>query len=197
MALAPLHEAFGLKAIIASSYQAVSGSGAQGIIELEEQVKAIATGQPFTPKVYPRQIAFNVIPQVDVFTENGYTKEELKMLNEGRKIMDLPELQGFLHLRAGAGLSGRTRFPSPRSSNVRWMSRPPAPPMTGKPASRSIDDPANKVFPVPLDTTGKDDCLVGRIRKNLVLENALDLWVVGDQVRKGAALNAVQIAEIL
>ena len=93
MALAPLHELFGLKSIIASSYQAVSGSGAQGIIELEEQVKAIATGQPFEPKVYPRQIAFNVIPQVDVFTDNGYTKEELKMLNEGRKILGHPDLK--------------------------------------------------------------------------------------------------------
>jgi aspartate-semialdehyde dehydrogenase len=93
MALAPLHEAFGLKSVIASSYQAVSGSGAQGIIELEEQVKAITAGQPFTPKVYPRQIAFNVIPQVDAFTDNGYTKEELKMGTKGRKIMGSAELK--------------------------------------------------------------------------------------------------------
>ena len=93
MALAPLHEAFGLRSIIASTYQAVSGSGAQGIVELEEQMKAINAGEPVTLKVYPRQIAFNVIPQVDAFTENGYTKEEMKMLNEGRKIMDLPDLR--------------------------------------------------------------------------------------------------------
>ena len=93
MALAPLHDLFGLRAVIASSYQAVSGSGAQGIIELEQQVKAITLNQPFTPKVYPRQIAFNVIPQVDAFTSNGYTKEELKMLHEGRKILGLPELR--------------------------------------------------------------------------------------------------------
>lgn len=196
MALAPLHEAFGLKAIIASSYQAVSGSGAQGIIELEEQVKAIAAGQPFETKVYPRQIAFNVIPQVDSFTDNGYTKEEMKMLNEGRKILGHPDLMVSCTC---------VRVPVYRSHSVSITAQFERPvdvaaaraAFAGKPGIQVVDDPANKIFPVPLDTTGKDDCLVGRIRKNLVLENALDLWVVGDQVRKGAALNAVQIAEIL
>lgn len=196
MALAPLHEKFGLKSVIASSYQAVSGSGAQGIIELEEQVRAIANGQPFTPKVYPRQIAFNVIPQVDVFTENGYTKEELKMLHEGRKIM------GLANLRVSCTC---VRVPVYRSHSVSITAEFERPvdvatartSYEGKPGVQLKDDPANRLFPVPLDTTGKDDCLVGRIRKNIVLENALDLWVVGDQVRKGAALNAVQIAEIL
>ena len=196
MALAPLHEAFGLESIIASSYQAVSGSGAQGIAELEEQVKAIANGQPFTPKVYPRQIAFNVIPQVDVFTDSGYTKEELKMLHEGRKIMDLPELKVSCTC---------VRVPVYRSHSVSITASFKRPvdvqaaraAFAGKPGIKVVDDPANKLFPVPLDTTGKDDCLVGRIRKNIVCDNALDLWVVGDQVRKGAALNAVQIAEIL
>jgi aspartate-semialdehyde dehydrogenase len=196
MALAPLHEKFGLKSIIASSYQAVSGSGAQGIVELEEQVKAIANDQPFTPKVYPRQIAFNVIPQVDAFTDNGYTKEELKMLNEGRKILGHDDLKVSCTC---------VRVPVYRSHSVSITAQFEKPvdvesaraAFAGKPGIQVVDDPANKVFPVPLDTTGKDDCLVGRIRKNLVLDNALDLWVVGDQVRKGAALNAVQIAELL
>jgi aspartate-semialdehyde dehydrogenase len=196
MALAPLHQAFGLRSIIASTYQAVSGSGAQGIIELEEQMMAIANGQPFTPKVYPRQIAFNVIPQVDAFTDNGYTKEELKMLHEGRKIMSLPELRVSCTC---------VRVPVYRSHSVSITAQFDQPvdvaaaraAYAGKPGIQVVDDPANKLFPVPLDTTGKDDCLVGRIRKNLVFNNALDLWVVGDQVRKGAALNAVQIAEIL
>ena len=197
MALAPLHEKFGLKSIIASSYQAVSGSGAQGIIELEEQVKAITAGEPFTPKVYPRQIAFNVIPQVDAFTENGYTKEELKMLNEGRKILDLPELKVSctcvrVPVYRSHSVSITAQFDKPGGCRM-----PPAPPSPANPASRSSMIRRTRLFPVPLDTTGKDDCLVGRIRKNPVLENALDLWVVGDQVRKGAALNAVQIAEIL
>ena len=196
MALAPLHEKFGLRSIIASTYQAVSGSGAQGIIELEEQMKALANDQPVTLKVYPRQIAFNVIPQVDAFTENGYTKEELKMLNEGKKIMGLPELKVSCTC---------VRVPVFRSHSVSITAQFEKPvdveearaAYVGKPGVQVVDDPANKLFPVPLDTTGKDDCLVGRIRKNLVFNNALDLWVVGDQVRKGAALNAVQIAEIL
>ena len=196
MALAPLHERFGLKSVIASTYQAVSGSGAQGIVELEEQMKALANNQPVSLKVYPRQIAFNVIPQVDAFTDNGYTKEELKMLHEGRKIMGLPELKVSCTC---------VRVPVFRSHSVSITAQFDKPvdveAARAAYASRSgvqvMDDPASKLFPVPLDTTGKDDCLVGRIRKNLVHDSALDLWVVGDQVRKGAALNAVQIAEIL
>lgn len=196
MALAPLHEKFGLESVIASSYQAVSGSGAQGIIELEEQVKAIANGQPFTPRVYPRQIAFNVIPQVDSFTDNGYTKEEMKMLHEGRKIL------GHNTLKVSCTC---VRVPVYRSHSVSITAKFSKEPSVAeahaayaeKLGVHVVDDPSKMMFPVPLDTTGKDDCLVGRIRKNLVLDNALDIWVVGDQVRKGAALNAVQIAEIL
>ena len=196
MALAPLHEAFGLKSIIASTYQAVSGSGAQGIAELEEQMNCLANDQPFSPKVYPRQIAFNVIPQVDVFQDNGYTKEEMKMLNEGRKIMALPDLKVSCTC---------VRVPVMRSHSVSITAEFEEPvdvaaaraAYADKPGVEAMDNPAEMEFPVPLDTTGKDDCLVGRIRKNTVFDNALDLWVVGDQVRKGAALNAVQIAEIL
>jgi len=196
MALAPLHAAFGLRSIIASSYQAVSGSGAQGILELEQQVHAITHNQPFTPKVYPRQIAFNVIPQVDAFTANGYTKEELKMLDEGRKILGLPELRVSctcvrVPVYRSHSVSITAQFDRPVDTDAARAA------FAGKSGIQVVDDPANKIFPVPLDTTGKDDCLVGRIRKNLVLDNALDLWVVGDQVRKGAALNAVQIAELL
>ena len=196
MALAPLHEKFGLESVIASSYQAVSGSGAQGIIELEEQVKAIASGQEFTPRVYPRQIAFNVIPQVDSFTENGYTKEEMKMLNEGKKILGHDTLKVSctcvrvpVYRSHSVSITAKfTKEPSVEEARAAYA---------GKPGIHVVDDPSKMMFPVPLDTTGKDDCLVGRIRKSLVLDNALDLWVVGDQVRKGAALNAVQIAEIL
>jgi aspartate-semialdehyde dehydrogenase len=196
MALAPLHQKFGLKSVIASSYQAVSGSGAQGIVELEEQVKAIANNLPFTPKVYPRQIAFNVIPQVDSFTDNGYTKEEMKMLHEGRKILGHADLKvSCTCVRVPVYRSHSVSITAVFEKPINAESARAA--FEGKPGIQVIDDPANKVFPVPLDTTGKDDCLVGRIRKNLVLENALDLWVVGDQVRKGAALNAVQIAELL
>ena len=196
MALAPLHEAFGLESIIASSYQAVSGSGAQGIIELEEQVAAIVNGTEVVPKIYPRQIAFNVIPQVDSFTDNGYTKEEMKMQNEGRKILSLPGLKVSctcvrVPVYRSHSVSITAKFKKPITPDAARAA------FAGKPGIQVVDNPAEKLFPVPLDTTGKDDCLVGRIRTNLVLENSLDLWVVGDQVRKGAALNAVQIAELL
>jgi aspartate-semialdehyde dehydrogenase len=196
MALAPLHRAFGLRSIIASTYQAVSGSGAQGIVELEQQMKAIHAGEPVILKVYPRQIAFNVIPQVDAFTENGYTKEELKMLNEGRKIMNLPDLRvSCTCVRVPVFRSHSVAITALFDHPVTAAAARDA--FAGKAGVKVVDDIANQVFPVPLDSTGKDDCLVGRIRQNLVFENALDLWVVGDQVRKGAALNAVQIAEIL
>ena len=197
MALAAAARAFSAcEAVIASTYQAVSGSGAQGIVELEEQIKAITAGVPFTLKVYPRQIAFNVIPQVDAFTDNGYTKEEMKMLNEGRKIMGLPELRVSctcvrVPVYRSHSVSITAQFERPVDADAARAA------YAGKAGVQVVDDIANRVFPVPLDTTGKDDCLVGRIRKNLVFDNALDLWVVGDQVRKGAALNAVQIAEIL
>ncbi len=197
MGLYPLHQAFGLKSIIASTYQAVSGSGAQGIIELDQQTKALSNGGEVQQNVYPRQIAYNVIPHVDSFTENGYTKEELKMLNEGRKILDLPDLNVTCTC---------VRVPVHRSHSVSLTAQFEKP--VSVEAARAVytdayqgvqlvDDPQQGIYPVPLDTTNQDDCRVGRIRQDAVVDNALALWIVGDQVRKGAALNAVQIAEIL
>jgi aspartate-semialdehyde dehydrogenase len=196
MGLAPLHQAFGLKGIIASTYQAVSGSGAQGIIELEDQMKALVSGNPVETNVYPHQIAYNVIPHVDVFQDTGYTKEEQKMLHEGRKILGLPELKVTCTC---------VRVPVMRSHSISITAIFDKDPSVeearaafkGKPGIRLVDDPGNALYPVPLGTTGNDDCEVGRIRKDQVLTNSLALWVVGDQVKKGAALNAVQIAEIL
>lgn len=196
MGLAPLHEAFGLKGIIASTYQAVSGSGAQGIIELEEQIKAIAAGTPVVKNVYPHQIAHNVIPHVDVFLDSGYTKEEQKMLNESRKILNLPDLKVTCTC---------VRVPVMRSHSISvtaLFDRDPSvqeaqAAYSGRIGIKLVDDPATALYPVPLGTTGRDDCEVGRIRKDQVLPNALALWIVGDQVKKGAALNAVQIAELL
>lgn len=200
MALNPLHQAFGgVASVIASSYQAVSGSGAQGIVELEGQVDAIAKGNTVPErKVYSRQIAFNVIPQVDVFLENGYTKEEMKMLHEGRKILHAPDLKASVTC---------VRVPVYRSHSVSitavFNEKPSVAAareaLAAAPGVRVVDDlGANPpLYPTPLDSTEGDDCLVGRLREDLVLENALTFWVVGDQVRKGAALNAVQIAELL
>jgi aspartate-semialdehyde dehydrogenase len=199
MALSPLHKLYGLRSIIASSYQAVSGSGAQGIIELDEQIKVLGSGGEVTEdmkNVYPHQIASNVIPHVDAFTENGYTKEELKMLNESRKILGLADLRVTCTC---------VRVPVYRSHSVSVTAQFERPVDVAEaraayancPGVDAKDDPENNLYPVPLDTTKKDNCLVGRIRKDMVFDNALALWVVGDQVRKGAALNAVQIAELV
>jgi len=199
MALYPLHQLYGLKSIIASSYQAVSGSGAQGIIELDHQIKALGAGGEVTDEmknVYPHQIASNVIPHVDSFTETGYTKEELKMLNEGQKILGLPDLRVTCTC---------VRVPVHRSHSVSITAQFEKPVDVEEaraiyadyPGIDAKDNPDEELYPVPLDTTRKDNCLVGRIRKDMVFNNALALWVVGDQVRKGAALNAVQIAELI
>ncbi|QQL44807.1 aspartate-semialdehyde dehydrogenase [Sulfuriroseicoccus oceanibius] len=196
MALAPLHRAFGLKSVIGSSYQAVSGSGAQGIAELDTQAKAYAADEEITPSVYPVQIFSNAIPLIGSMTETGYTDEEMKLTKEGAKILDLAGLKASITC---------VRVPVMRSHSVAITAQFDRP--VSVDAAREaidafdgvqvIDDPANGKFPTPLDCTNRDDCLVGRIRPSLVLDNALDLWVVGDQVRKGAALNAVQIAELL
>ena len=196
MGVAPLHRAFGLRSLIAASYQAVSGSGAQGIYELESQMRQAVANETIEAKVYSRPIVSNVIPLIGPLEANGYTQEEMKLQNEGRKILGHPGLKASITC---------VRVPVMRSHSVvvtavfdRMVSPAEAREvLSHSPGVGVLDDPANLIFPTPLDTTNKDDCLVGRIRQNLVLENALDLWVVGDQVRKGAALNAVQIGEVL
>ena len=196
MGLNPLHKKWKALNIIASSYQAVSGSGAQGIEELKSQINAIANGNEIEKKVYPCQIAHNVIPQVDVFLENGYTKEEMKMENEGRKILGAPNLKASVTC---------VRVPVYRSHSIAVTAQFASDPdieearilIDQADGVGIMDKPDSGIFPTPLDTTNKDDCLVGRVRKDIVLDKALSFWVVGDQVRKGAALNAVQIAELL
>ena len=197
MALNPMHQAFGgCETLIASSYQAVSGSGAQGIAELEDQVKAYAEDQPIEVNLDPRQIAFNVIPQVEPITENGYTKEEMKMQNETRKILHAP------NIRASATC---VRVPVLRSHAVsataQFASKPDVEAarqaIKEAPGIELVDDRDVPSYPTPLDVANGDDCMVGRIREDLALDNSLAFWVVGDQVRKGAALNAVQIAALL
>ena len=195
MALFPLHQRFGLKTVIASSYQAVSGSGQHGIAELETQVRAVVDGHPVVKNVYPHQIAFNLLPQIDSFTENGYTKEELKMLNEGRKILSLPELKVTctcvrVPVYRSHSISVTAQFEKPVDLETARSA------YEGKPGVALMDNPAEGVWPTPLDSTNGDTCYVGRMRMDMAIDNALTLWVVGDQVRKGAALNAVQIAEL-
>jgi len=196
MALYPLHQAFGVKRIFASSYQAVSGTGAKAIAELERQVGQIIHEQPVTKEVYPHQIAFNVLPQVDSFLPTGYTKEEMKMENEGRKIMHHP---GF---RASVTC---VRVPVYRSHSVAVSAEFEKPVTVAAaravlqraPGLDVVDDPENKRYPMPLFTSEKYNCEVGRLRVDCALDNGLCFWVCGDQLLKGAALNAVQIAEEL
>tara|TARA_Y100001934_G_scaffold45291_2_gene54838 strand:+ start:6617 stop:7624 length:1008 start_codon:yes stop_codon:yes gene_type:complete len=194
MALNPLHQAFGVKRIFASTYQAVSGSGAMGIVELERQVGEITSGKETTRDVYPHQIAFNVLPHVDTFLDNGYTKEEMKMVNETRKIMGLPDFQASVTC---------VRVPVYRAHSVA-VSAEFEKPVSLEEAKAAIqaapgidlnDDVSNNGYPLPLNLAGTDNCQVGRIRKDCAFDNGLSFWVVGDQLLKGAALNAVQIAE--
>jgi aspartate-semialdehyde dehydrogenase len=194
MALYPLHQAFGVKRIFASSYQAVSGTGAQAIEELRAQVAAISGGRPVETNVYPHQIAFNVLPHVDSFLETGYTKEEMKMQNEGRRIMHHPDFKASVTC---------VRVPVYRAHSVavnaefeRPVSVQEARKVLGRaPGIDVVDDPFSNLYPQPLNCAEKDNCQVGRIRLDCALDNGLAFWVAGDQLLKGAALNAVQIAE--
>jgi aspartate-semialdehyde dehydrogenase len=196
MALYPLHQEFNVRRIFASSYQAVSGSGAKAIAELERQVRQIVSGQPVTKEVYPHQIAFNVVPQVDSFLPNGYTREEMKLESEGRKIMHHPTFRASVTC---------VRVPVYRAHSVAVSAEFERPVtveaarevLKHAPGLDVVDNPANQEYPLPLHAAGKDNCEVGRLRKDCALENGLCFWVVGDQLLKGAALNAVQIAEEL
>jgi aspartate-semialdehyde dehydrogenase len=196
MALAPLHRYSRIKRVVASSYQAVSGAGAKALEELKRQVRAWAAGEPLRVEVFPHQIAFNVLPHIDAFQENGYTKEELKLVNETRKIL---EDDGILVSPTTVRVPVFTAHSvSVHVETERKISAAKARELFAAfPGVQVLDDPANRKYPMPLFAAGKDDCFVGRIREDLAVENGLNFWVVGDQLRKGAALNAVQIAEVL
>lgn len=196
VALKPIYDAVGIRRIIVSTYQAVSGTGQKAIEELAEQTRQIFNCQDITRSVYPHRIAFNCLPQIDVFTDNGYTKEEMKMVNETKKIFGddnikvsatcvrVPVFYGHSeaiwietarHIEAGAARE--------------LMSRAPG--------ILVVDDPANSAYPMPVDAAGRDEVFVGRIRADLTCDNGLTMWVVADNLRKGAATNAVEIAEQL
>jgi aspartate-semialdehyde dehydrogenase len=196
MALFPLHKAFFVKRIFASSYQAVSGTGAKAIEELRRQVGQVVAGEPVTKEVYPHQIAFNVLPHVDVFLPSGYTKEEAKMENETRKIMHHPTFRASVTC---------VRVPVYRAHSVA-VSAEFEKPVTVEaaravlkkaPGLDVVDNPDKKEYPLPLFASEKYNCQVGRLRQDCAFDNGLCFWVAGDQLLKGAALNAVQIAEEL
>jgi aspartate-semialdehyde dehydrogenase len=216
MALYPLHRAFGLRRVFAASYQAVSGSGTRAIEELKQQSKsavqdAEANEVAYSPQsrssdsqagrsrystVYPHPIAFNLLPHVDSFLETGYTKEEMKMQNEGRKIMHLPEFQASVTcvrvpVYRAHSVAVNAEFDQPISvERAREV-------LAKAPGIELVDEPQRNRYPMPLNVSGRDNCQVGRVRVDCALENGLSFWVSGDQLLKGAALNAVQIAELL
>lgn len=198
VAVAPLHRAKKLKRLVASTYQAASGAGAKGMAELIEQTRQILNGEAIEPKAFAHRIAFNLIPHIDSFMPNGYTKEELKMLNESRKMLHLPELMlsctsvRIPALRAHSEALNLEFEDDITPEEARAI-------LATAPGVTVVDDPEAKRYPMPVDATEKYDVLVGRIRQDISRNDkkGLDIFVSGDQILKGAALNAVQIAELL
>jgi aspartate-semialdehyde dehydrogenase len=196
MAIWPLHKRFGLRRYIAATYQSVSGAGAEGVRELEAQVLAHAKGTPLAKKVFPHQIAFNLIPQVDSFGPDGYTGEETKMMLESRKIMGLPHLPVSVTC---------VRVPVVRAHSVAINAEFERPVSVAEareaiaafPGAQLVDEPSRHEYPTPLDFSRKVKCGVGRLRIDTALTNGLAFWVSGDNLWKGAALNAVQNAELM
>jgi len=185
-----------IKSMTASTYQAVSGAGAGGPVELMAEVEALSKGESYQPKIFPYQIAYNLIPQIGGESYEGYTSEEMKMQNEGRKIMHLPELNVTctcirVPVVRSHSISVSCHFDVPVSvEQVRQA-------ISQAPGCKLMDDLANKVYPMPLETSDQDLVFVGRIRPDLTDKCGVSLWCCGDQVRKGAATNAIQIAELL
>ncbi len=196
MPLKPLHDAGRLRRVVATSFQAVSGAGVNGIDELRRQTQAWARGEAIVPRHFQHPIAFNLIPHIDAFAPDGYTGEEWKLVNEARKILELPELRiapttvrvpVFTCHSIAVGVETETRIGAAHAREI----------LARFPGLRVCDDPAAGRYPMPVDVEGQDDCVVGRIREDLADPNGLHFWVVGDQLRKGAATNAVQIAELV
>ena len=194
--LYPLHKKYDIKRIVVSTYQAVSGTGKEAIDELDRQIRAIINFKDYENKVYPHTIAFNCLPHIDVFLENGYTKEEMKMVYETRKILEddtiritattvrVPVFYGHsesINIETKENISAQ---------NVKSI-------LEKTPGVKVVDDPKNNIYPLAIDAAGQDFTLVGRIRDDESIPNGINMWVVADNIRKGAATNAVQIAEIL
>jgi aspartate-semialdehyde dehydrogenase len=196
MPLKPLHDAGRLRRVVATSYQSVSGAGVNGIEDLRQQTLAWARGEAMVPRHFAHQIAFNLIPAIDAFREDGYTGEEMKLVNETRKILGVPDLPVMpttvrvpVFTCHSVAVTAETEEKITRARARELFAR--------FPGLTLWDDPAQERYPMPLVVEGQDDCFVGRIREDLSHPHGLSFWVVGDQLRKGAATNAVQIAELL
>ena len=196
VALWPIHKAARIKRIVVTTFQSVSGAGQKKINELGEQSKEVLSGKKAKPVEFPYQIAFNLIPQIDVFLDNGYTKEEMKMVNETRKIMETPSIQ--VHATCVRVPVFYAHSESVNIETEKHIAPAEAREILAKaPGVTVVDDPAKKLYPMPIDGEGRDDTFVGRIRQDESVANGLSMWVVSDNIRKGAALNAIQIAEEL
>jgi aspartate-semialdehyde dehydrogenase len=196
VALKPIHDAARIKRIVVSTYQSVSGTGKRAIRELEEQTLAIYNNRQVTSNVYPHQIAFNCLPHIDVFLDNGYTKEEMKMVNETRKIMEDNSIRVtattvrvpvFYSHSEAVNIETEKKLTADQVREI----------LSKAPGVTVVDDPKKNEYPLAIDAAGNDETFVGRIREDESIPNGINMWVVSDNIRKGAALNAVQIAEIL
>lgn len=195
-ALKPLHDAACIKRVVVSTYQAVSGAGTKAVTELESQTRAFLGGESFEPSAFPHRIAFNMIPQIDVFLDNGYTKEEMKMADETKKIM------GDDSIRVSATAVRVPVFRGHSESVNLEFERPLGPAeaaeiLSAAPGLEVVDSPSDSLYPMPADCEGRDEVFVGRLRADESADNALNMWIVSDNLRKGAALNPIQIAEHL
>ena len=192
-----IHDAAGIKRVVVSTYQAVSGTGIKAIEECRNQAAEVAQGRPVSKvSVYPHQIAFNALPHIDVFLDNGYTKEEMKMVNETRKIMGDNSIRltaTTVRIPVIYGHSESINIETEKKLTAADVKKL----LKGKPGITVVDNPAKNEYPMPIDAAGKDDVFVGRIREDESIENGINIWVVSDNIRKGAALNTIQIAELL
>lgn len=196
VALHPLHREYGIKRIVVSTYQAVSGTGKKAIDELDSQTRAILNFKEYESKVYPHTIAFNCLPHIDVFLDNGYTKEEMKMVHETRKILEdntIGVTATTVRVPVFFGHSESVNIETKRKVSVQEVKAL----LERAPGVKVVDDPMNNQYPLAIDATGQDLTLVGRIRNDESIENGINMWIVADNIRKGAATNTVQIAEIL
>jgi aspartate-semialdehyde dehydrogenase len=196
VALKPIYDKVGIKRIVVSTYQAVSGTGAKAIEELKIQILDYAAGKKMEAKVYPHQIAFNCLPQIDSFLENGYTKEEMKMVNETRKIFEdqtIGVTATAVRVPVFYGHSESVNIETTKKISAQEIKNL----LTDAPGVQLVDEPSKGIYPLATDCAGKFETLVGRIREDESIENGINLWVVSDNILKGAALNAVQIAEHL
>ncbi len=194
--LKPLHDAGTIKRVVVSTYQAVSGSGQKAVEELESQVKGLLAMQEVEPVVYPYQIAFNCLPHIDVFLENDYTREEMKMVNETRKIMgddNIKVTATTVRVPVFYGHSESVNIETAKKISPREARAI----LSQAPGVTVLDNPSEKIYPMPIFAAGEDDTFVGRIREDETIDNGLNMWIVADNIRKGAALNTVQISELL